>query len=291
MMLSLACQASLAGGTRTGVYRHVCRSVRRHAAAMVTAATAAHPSANSAGSRDVLDASPRRPDAETPGRHRLRPCGLQMLSCFASHRGDRCTNFFVSLVAVPPLLSSLPSAMGARWLHVGASQRAAGGGSPRRRSHSYETSTTLMYASALLVLVGGISYAAVPMYRMFCQATGLGGQAGLLKSAADADKVETLKKVARSVLRIDGASSTRTAALEHALELQVRQQAQRKLHPGETALAFYTATNPTDDPVTGISTYNVVPFEAGLYFNKIQCFCFEEQLLNPHEQVDMPVFF
>ncbi|KAK3724981.1 hypothetical protein QZH41_017461 [Actinostola sp. cb2023] len=60
---------------------------------------------------------------------------------------------------------------------------------------------------------------------------------------------------------------------------------------GETALAFYTATNPTDQAVTGISTYNVVPFEAGQYFNKIQCFCFEEQRLNPREQVDMPVFF
>lgn len=57
------------------------------------------------------------------------------------------------------------------------------------------------------------------------------------------------------------------------------------MFPGETALAFYTATNPTDHPVTGISTYNVVPFEAGQYFNKIQCFCFEEQQLNPHEQV------
>lgn len=66
---------------------------------------------------------------------------------------------------------------------------------------------------------------------------------------------------------------------------------QFQVKPGETALAFYTARNPTDTPVTGISTYNVIPFEAGQYFNKIQCFCFEEQQLNPHEQVDMPVFF
>lgn len=61
--------------------------------------------------------------------------------------------------------------------------------------------------------------------------------------------------------------------------------------PGETALAFYSAKNPTDHPVVGISTYNVIPFEAGAYFNKIQCFCFEEQQLNPHEEVDLPVFF
>jgi cytochrome c oxidase assembly protein subunit 11 len=62
-------------------------------------------------------------------------------------------------------------------------------------------------------------------------------------------------------------------------------QKEIKLVPGETALAFYTARNPTDKPVTGIATYNVIPFEAGLYFNKIQCFCFEEQRLNPREQV------
>lgn len=58
-----------------------------------------------------------------------------------------------------------------------------------------------------------------------------------------------------------------------------------QLVPGETALAFYTAKNPSNKPVNGISTYNVLPFEAGQYFNKIQCFCFEEQQLNPYEQV------
>ena len=51
------------------------------------------------------------------------------------------------------------------------------------------------------------------------------------------------------------------------------------------------ARNPTDKPIDGISTYNVIPFEAGVYFNKIQCFCFEEQRLRPGEEIDMPVFF
>lgn len=63
------------------------------------------------------------------------------------------------------------------------------------------------------------------------------------------------------------------------------QQNYIKVIPGETALAFYTAKNPLDTPVTGVSTYNVVPYEAAPYFNKIQCFCFEEQQLNPHEEV------
>jgi len=64
-----------------------------------------------------------------------------------------------------------------------------------------------------------------------------------------------------------------------------------QVHPGETALAFYSALNPSQRPIVGISSYNVVPYEAGQYFTKIQCFCFEEQLLNAGEQVDMPVFF
>ena len=64
-----------------------------------------------------------------------------------------------------------------------------------------------------------------------------------------------------------------------------------KVNPGETALAFYRAENKTERAVDGISTYNVIPFEAGAYFNKIQCFCFEEQRLNPGEVVELPVFF
>jgi cytochrome c oxidase assembly protein subunit 11 len=67
------------------------------------------------------------------------------------------------------------------------------------------------------------------------------------------------------------------------------QQSAVKVVPGETALAFYTAYNPTNRPVTGVSTYNVSPARVGLYFNKIQCFCFEEQRLRPGEEIDMPV--
>lgn len=64
-----------------------------------------------------------------------------------------------------------------------------------------------------------------------------------------------------------------------------------KVVPGETALSFFTATNHSNKPITGVATYNVHPPRAGLYFNKIQCFCFEEQRLLPGETVDMPVFF
>jgi cytochrome c oxidase assembly protein subunit 11 len=63
------------------------------------------------------------------------------------------------------------------------------------------------------------------------------------------------------------------------------------LKPGETALSFFKAKNNTDRDLTGISTYSVVPYKAAQYFNKIQCFCFEEQRLESGEEVEMPVFF
>ncbi|KAJ1962024.1 Cytochrome c oxidase assembly protein cox11, mitochondrial, partial [Dimargaris xerosporica] len=71
----------------------------------------------------------------------------------------------------------------------------------------------------------------------------------------------------------------------------VPQQREVRLVPGETALAFYTAKNLGDQDIIGVATYNVTPLKAGVYFNKLQCFCFEEQKLAPGEEVDMPVFF
>lgn len=71
----------------------------------------------------------------------------------------------------------------------------------------------------------------------------------------------------------------------------VPQQREVRVLPGETALAFYTATNTSKDDIIGIATYSVTPGQVAPYFSKIQCFCFEEQRLNAGETVDMPVFF
>lgn len=71
----------------------------------------------------------------------------------------------------------------------------------------------------------------------------------------------------------------------------VPQQREVRVLPGETALAFYTATNSSDKDIIGVATYSVTPGQVAPYFSKIQCFCFEEQRLAAGETVDMPVFF
>ncbi|XP_041987872.1 cytochrome c oxidase assembly protein COX11, mitochondrial [Aricia agestis] len=144
--------------------------------------------------------------------------------------------------------------------------------------------STLNYVVALGVLTVGLSYAAVPLYRIFCQAYSYGGTTGHAEPNVTVSNLPTRKDRPIKVrFNADVASSMQWNFKPQQVDITV--------FPGETALAFYTAKNPTDKPVIGISTYNVIPFEAGAYFNKIQCFCFEEQQLNPHEQVDMPVFF
>lgn len=104
-----------------------------------------------------------------------------------------------------------------------------------------------------------------------------------------------MKEAKKRAIPVKGAKPitvTFNADVSSSLEWKFKpQQYEVKVVPGETALAFYTATNTSDKPIVGISSYNISPPKAGLYFNKIQCFCFDQQRLKPHEEVDMPVFF
>lgn len=147
-----------------------------------------------------------------------------------------------------------------------------------KNSQNVKIRSTLYYAAGVTVLTVGLSYAAVPLYRMFCSSFAYGGTTGVQH---DGSKIEEMQKVPDRILKIKF-----NADLAASMRWNFKpQQYEIKVMPGETALAFYKAKNPTDQPVIGVSTYNVIPFEAGAYFNKIQCFCFEEQQLNPHEEV------
>ncbi|KAJ3672877.1 hypothetical protein LUZ60_006251 [Juncus effusus] len=147
---------------------------------------------------------------------------------------------------------------------------------------------TLAYLLGLTAAMVGASYAAVPLYRRFCQATGYGGTVQRKESVED--------KIARHAR--DGTTTSREIVVQFNADVAdgmpwkfTPTQREVRVKPGESALAFYTAENFSSNPITGVSTYNVTPMKAAVYFNKIQCFCFEEQTLLPGEQIDMPVFF
>ena len=140
------------------------------------------------------------------------------------------------------------------------------------------------YLSAAALFVFGLSYASVPLYKVFCAMTGFGGTT----QVADEEKARSIKPLEDGrIVKVFF-----TANVHSTMPWKFRPtQKEVKVVPGETALAFYTVKNTADHPITGVATYNVYPPKAGLYFNKIQCFCFEEQRLDAHEEIDMPVFF
>lgn len=136
-------------------------------------------------------------------------------------------------------------------------------------------------ATAASVAIGmvGLSYAAVPLYRMFCQVTGFGGTT----QRADAAPAEASTKT--MVVRFDANTSESLHWAFHPEQQVVT------VKIGEQNLAAYKATNLSDKPLTGSAVFNVTPPQAGAYFNKIQCFCFTEQTLQPGEEVRMPVIY
>lgn len=125
----------------------------------------------------------------------------------------------------------------------------------------------------------GMAYAAVPLYAMFCQATGYGG------TTKRATQQYANRVLDRDVaIRFDA----NTAGVPWQFQPVTRSIT---IKIGETVQAHYTATNKFDRPVTGRATFNVQPELAGPYFNKVECFCFTDTTLKPGETLDMPVVF
>jgi len=125
----------------------------------------------------------------------------------------------------------------------------------------------------------GVAFAGVPLYRIFCQVTGYGGTT----QTAEAAPAEIGERVITIRFNSDVARDMPWRFKPAQREVIVR--------VGETAIAFYEASNPTDRPILGTSTFNVTPQKAGAYFTKVDCFCFEEQVLQAGESVEMPVTF
>ncbi|KAI9665955.1 MAG: Cytochrome c oxidase assembly protein cox11, mitochondrial [Bathelium mastoideum] len=159
-----------------------------------------------------------------------------------------------------------------------------------RNQYKSKNSNTIYYTLSIILGTVALSYGSVPMYKMICQTTGWGGQpiksAGHGSSTSDPSTRLTPVEGSRR-LRI-----TFNGSVSDVLPWKFTpQQREVRVLPGETALAFYTATNKGDEDIIGVATYSVSPGQVAPYFSKIQCFCFEEQRLNKGETVDMPVFF
>lgn len=130
------------------------------------------------------------------------------------------------------------------------------------------------------VVVGmvGMSYAAVPLYDLFCRVTGFGGTTQIASERSNTVSDRPIK------VRFDAMTTNIDWAFQPI-------QRQIELKVGENALAFYRATNRTTASLTGTATFNVTPLKVGAYFSKVECFCFTEQTLGPGETIEMPVAF
>ena len=136
----------------------------------------------------------------------------------------------------------------------------------------------LSFALAML----GLGYAAVPLYRIFCEATGFGGTTMKVSEATALAIAVTDKQI---TVRFD---SNVSSALPWRFKPE---NPTEKITIGARDMAAFTAENLSSKPVTGTATFNVTPVQAGRYFAKVQCFCFTEQTLQPGEKVRMPVIY
>jgi cytochrome c oxidase assembly protein subunit 11 len=142
-------------------------------------------------------------------------------------------------------------------------------------------SRTAALAALMVVAMGALGYASVPLYRIFCQATGYAG------TTQRADGAQAPGAVAGQtvIIRFD---ANHVPALKWRFHPETPTQT---VTIGARNLARFEAENLTDHAITGRARYNVTPDVAGMYFTKIACFCFTEQTLQPHQKVLMPVIF
>ncbi len=134
---------------------------------------------------------------------------------------------------------------------------------------------TLLFVAVMI----GVAFASVPLYRMICQVTGWGGTTQMVETNPN-------KPIERMItVRFD-------SNVSRDLPWEFKPEAREvRLNIGADGLVSFLAKNKTGKPLTGTAVYNVTPLKAGKYFNKTQCFCFGEQVLEPGQSVHMPVVF
>jgi cytochrome c oxidase assembly protein subunit 11 len=142
-----------------------------------------------------------------------------------------------------------------------------------------KVAVTAAVCAVFVAAMVGMAFAAVPFYRIFCQVTGLGGTTQRADAAPEAvsDRIVSVRFDANVGNGLGWSFRPITRAVDVKL--------------GEVGEALFVAENRSNKPVTATAVFNVAPLEIGAYFNKIACFCFDEQTLQPGERVEMPVTF
>lgn len=147
-----------------------------------------------------------------------------------------------------------------------------------QRPNNKRMAMTAGIVVAAVVGMTGLAFAAVPLYDIFCKVTGYGGTTQQATAAATRVLDRTIQ------IRFDS-----NVAVDLPFEFTPAQS--ETIRIGETGLAFYRVRNTSDQPVTAIASYNVAPHIAGQYFQKLECFCFQEQTLAPGAELELPVVF
>ena len=144
--------------------------------------------------------------------------------------------------------------------------------------HAAQNKKIMMRLVGVMLVMGSLAWAAVPAYNLFCRVTGWGGATDVADAAPGA--IEEIVTVRFDASKASGMPWEFTP-VQTSMEIKI----------GEEGLAFYEAYNPTNRPIAGTASFNVAPYAAGAFFSKIDCFCFEMQVLEPGQRVQMPVTF
>ena len=153
--------------------------------------------------------------------------------------------------------------------------------SRQNTNHKIRNKYTGLWLATIAIGMVGLAFASEPLYKLFCEVTGYAGTTKVAANAISNDNILERVIEIRFDSNVNAKLPWRFRPLRNGVKVKI----------GEEVLAFYEATNLSDKPIVGTALFNVTPYTAAQYFNKIECFCFTEQVLKPGETVQMPVTF
>ena len=153
--------------------------------------------------------------------------------------------------------------------------------SRQNTNHKIRNKYTGLWLATIAIGMVGLAFASEPLYKLFCEVTGYAGTTKVAANPVSSDKVLERVIEIKFDSNVNAKLPWRFRPLRNGVKVKI----------GEEVLAFYEATNLSEKPIVGTALFNVTPYTAAQYFNKIECFCFTEQVLKPGETVQMPVTF